>query len=91
MNRLMLVAVPIALLTGGCVARVVAPAPRGVIDPAAPPPAAVVTPQPVYVTPVPVYAQPAVAYPQPTYYVPQPAPALFGLAAATRRPRVCIF
>ena len=62
MNRLMLVAVPIALLTGGCVARVVAPAPRVVIEPAAPPPAVVVTPQPVYVTPP----------PQPVYITPQP-------------------
>jgi hypothetical protein len=62
MNRLMLVVVPLALLSSGCVARVIAPAPRVVLEPAAPPPAVVVTPppQPVYVTPPPqpVYVQP---------------------------------
>src|SRR2546428_6409276 len=73
MNRLMLVAVPIALLTGGCVARVVAPAPRVVIEPAAPPPAVVVTPppQPVYITPQPVIVQPPVLVaPPPVVIVP---------------------
>jgi hypothetical protein len=65
MNRTMLAAISVALLSSGCVARFSAPGPVVVAEPVPPPvvvapPPPVVVAQPVYVAPTPVIVQPPI-------------------------------